>query len=72
MHAVLASHAEAQREARLQLLLRDTSDSSLVALLFNADDAQEPRALSGAPGAREAAQDSGGLGTAQVLFLTGF
>jgi hypothetical protein len=70
-HRVFASHAKAQREAGLHLLhlLRDTTDPSLVVMLFRTDDPEEARAFTGSPDAAQAAPSSGVLGVPEVSLL---
>ena len=71
-HKVFASHAEAQRQAGLHLLhlLRDTADPNDVVILFRADDPNKARAFTKAPGAREAAAQSGVIGVPEILLLS--
>ena len=69
--AVFDSHAEAQQEAGLHLLhvLREVDDPSLVVMFFKVDDLEKARAFTQAASASEAAECSGVIGKAEVLFL---
>jgi len=55
------SHAEAQRKAGLHLvyLLREVGDPNKVIALFTVDDLEKAQAFTGAPGARQAAEQAG-------------
>jgi hypothetical protein len=69
---VFDSHAEAQREAGLELLhvLRDTGDRNLVVLLFRVHDLDRARAFVEAPSASESAEISGVIGVPEISFLS--
>ncbi|MBZ5588791.1 MAG: hypothetical protein LAO05_09510 [Acidobacteriia bacterium] len=68
---VFRSHAGAQRQAGLHVLhlLRGAADPNLVVILFRADDPAKARAFTEAPGASEAAEASGVIGTPEISLL---
>jgi hypothetical protein len=70
-HRVFKSHTEAHRKAGLQLLhlLHDTTDPNHIVYLFRVHDVNKAKALTQAPDASQAAQDSGVIGVPELLFL---
>ena len=69
--SVFTSHADAQRKAGLHLLhcLRDADDPNCILMLFRADDPTRARAFTQTPGAREAKDTSGVIGSPEILIL---
>jgi hypothetical protein len=70
-HRIFASHAEAQEKSGLHLLylLRDTNDQNHIVYLFKVDNMNTAKAFTEAPEASAAAEESGVIGTPEIILL---
>ena len=70
-HRVFATHAEAQEKSGLHLLylLRDTNDQNHIVYLFKVDNMDSAKAFTEAPEASAAAEESGVIGTQEIILL---
>lgn len=69
---IFASHEEAQRQSGLHLihLLHEMSNPNDIVYLFKVDDLKKAQTFTQAPGASQAAQDSGVVGTVEIRYLS--